>query len=100
MQPLERIPEMEAVYQEAEAAVAAYEAALVALRKKMTVLQTMSDYYGSEDWFLDLDYEEREGLPEGMTSGVLSEDGVYNILTDIFRLGIESIELGTQLVQI
>ena len=42
-------------------------------------LRELSAYYGSEDWHQDLwDYDAGK-LPQGIRSGVLSENGIYDI---------------------
>ncbi|MBQ3791845.1 MAG: DUF4298 domain-containing protein [Clostridia bacterium] len=48
-------------------------------------------YYGSDEWF-----EDREGdLPEGIPAGVLSEDGVYDLLTLLREESFRMIENAT-----
>ena len=50
-----------------------------ALRDDMAVLLR---YYGSADWFIDLDADARGELPAGLKRGVLSEDEAYDLLCD------------------
>ena len=40
----------------------------------------LSRYYGSNDWKLDFADDESGRLPEELKRGVLSEDGIYNVL--------------------
>lgn len=40
----------------------------------------MSDYYGSKQWREDFEADEQGLYPEDLKRGVLSEDGVYNLL--------------------
>ena len=43
-------------------------------------LRELDEYYGSEDWRKDLASDEAGLLPEDLKRGVLSEDGIYNVL--------------------
>ena len=47
---------------------------------KMNVL---SDYYQNGLWLQDYECDERGELPEGLKRGILSQDGLYNLLSDI-----------------
>ena len=40
----------------------------------------MSDYHGSKQWRKDFEADEQGLYPEDLKRGVLSEDGVYNLL--------------------
>lgn len=42
----------------------------------------LSDYYGSEIWKLDFADDEAGLLPKDLKRGVLSEDGLWNLLSD------------------
>ena len=43
---------------------------------------TLSSYYGSEEWKQDYADDEAGLLPKGLKRGVLSEDGIWNLLSD------------------
>ena len=43
----------------------------------------LSDYYSSKDWKRDFAADEAGRLPADLKRGVLSEDAVWNLLTDI-----------------
>ena len=42
----------------------------------------LSKYYGSELWKLDFAADEAGKLPLDLKRGVLSEDGIWNLLSD------------------
>ena len=42
----------------------------------------LSKYYGSELWKQDLAADEAGNLPSDLKRGVLSEDGIWNLLSD------------------
>ena len=47
------------------------------------MLQKLIAYYESPDWRSDFESDERGELPQGLKRGVLSEDGIYNLISDI-----------------
>lgn len=49
-------------------------------------LAELEKYYGSEAWRQDLADDEAGRLPADLKRGVLSEDGVWNLLADIREL--------------
>ena len=46
-------------------------------------LQKLTEYYENGQWLKDYQCDERGELPKDLKRGVLSEDGVYNLLCDI-----------------
>ena len=86
MEQLERIERMEALLNEGRQAVAALEQALEAYAALSEGLAELFEYYGSPLWFADLEDDEAGRLPEGLCRGVLSEDAVYDLLSDCRRL--------------
>jgi hypothetical protein len=70
---------------------------LEALRDKMSELFA---YYGSEDWYEDREAWDAVGeKPEGLTAGVLSEDLVYDGITEVRDLAFRMIESGTDILK-
>lgn len=47
-------------------------------------LEILKDYYENGQWLRDFECDERGELPVGLKRGVLSEDGLYHLLDDIF----------------
>ena len=92
---IDRIREMESSLNACTAATADLRAQLdrmEALREAMTRLFA---YYGSEAW-----YEDREGeLPPGTPAGVLSEDLVYDQITEIRDAAFQMLELATDILK-
>lgn len=56
-----------------------------AMRKKPfdKMLEKLVDYSESGRWLKDFEADERGELPQELKRGVLSEDGLYNLLCDI-----------------
>ena len=48
-------------------------------------LQELIAYYENGQWLQDYECDERGELPADLKRGVLSEDGVYNLLCDIVK---------------
>ena len=71
--------ESEKAIRELSEALERYEAAFFSLKK-------LSDYYGSTLWMKDYEDDEAGKLPEDLPRGVLSEDAVYDLLTDHHEL--------------
>ena len=51
-------------------------------------LQELTEYYENGQWMADYEADEAGLLPSDLKRGVLSEDGVYNLLFDIDQLPI------------
>ena len=47
---------------------------------------TLSEYYSSSEWKQDFDDDEAGKLPTGLKRGVLSEDGIYDLLDEYKEL--------------
>ena len=82
MEQIERIEKMEAVLNEAKAAVEAFAAALERFSAAQSGIRELDAYLGSDEWLLDRDADEAGRLPEELRRGVLSEDGIYNVLME------------------
>ena len=61
----------------------------VSIREK---LEELTDYYEGGLWMQDYECDERGELPKDLKRGVLSEDGFYNLLSDVENTKIESYE--------
>ncbi len=48
---------------------------------------TLSDYYFGGTWLADYELDECGKLPKSLKRGVLAEDGVYELLTNIGFVG-------------
>lgn len=82
MDQLTRIQEMEDIYREASAVLPALQAALDAYALLRPRLAELEAYYTSPLWRADYAADEAGTLPPDLPRGVLSEDGVWNLLTD------------------
>ncbi|MDO4483624.1 MAG: DUF4298 domain-containing protein [Clostridia bacterium] len=79
---IRRIERLEALYNlllesEQHPETARHDAALLAQAK-----QTLTEYYESPLWMQDYQLDEQGLLPKDLRRGILSEDGLYNLLYD------------------
>lgn len=79
---LARIRLMEHRLNRATAAVKRLEAALDKWEEAQEAIAALEEYYGSDLWKQDLADDEAGRLPADLKRGVLSEDGIWNLLTD------------------
>ena len=47
------------------------------------ILKALTDYYENGQWQKDYELDEKGGFPVDLKRGVLSQDGVYNLLQEI-----------------
>ena len=50
--------------------------------KAQEAIAVLSEYYGSKEWKQDYVDDEAGLLPKDLKRGVLSEDGIWNLLSD------------------
>ena len=77
---IERIKWMEQRYNNALAAIK--DGTAVSLKAIKKDVAELSKYYGSESWKQDFAADETGKLPPDLKRGVLSEDGIWNLLSD------------------
>ena len=77
---IERIKWMEHRFNNALAAIK--DGAAVSLKAIKEDVAELSKYYGSDLWKLDFAADEAGNLPPDLKRGVLSEDGIWNLLSD------------------
>lgn len=86
MEQIERITQMERKMERAAMAVLNLSAALEEYEAVQGDIITLSEYYNSSEWKQDFDDDEAGKLPTGLKRGVLSEDGIWNLLEDVHEL--------------
>ena len=77
---IERIKWMEQRFDNSMAAIK--DGSAVSLKAVKEDIAELSKYYGSELWKLDFAADEVGNLPPDLKRGVLSEDGIWNLLSD------------------
>ena len=77
---VERIKKMEEIF---DALLEAVEMGPHAIAQKTGILSELVDYYEGGQWLADYYADERGEIPKDLKRGVLSQDGVYNLLAMI-----------------
>ena len=83
---IERIRQMELRMERAAKAVMELSAALDNYEAVQDDIAALEQYYGSEEWKQDFAADEAGLLPADLKRGVLSEDGIWNLLSDVREL--------------
>ena len=99
-QQLERIARYEQLMTELASDMADLEQIMKKLQETQQMATALNKYYSSSDWTLDKDFSESEHFPENRTSGVLSEDGLYNLLGDYYEAGVCLMEQGLRMIKL
>ena len=92
MDAIERIKTAEERLNRASRAFKALEEALRAYEAVGADVELVSSYYGSPDWFSDVEAYDSGKLgvdPTTLPAGILSEDSAYDLLTEYNDLAIE-----------
>ncbi len=83
MNQTERIAHMEKLLNEAASAINDLAGALERYHSLLPAVKELTAYYESPLWRQDFEDDCAGKLPEDLRRGVLSEDAVYNLLSDI-----------------
>ena len=92
---IERINKMESYLNECVSATENLSASVDRMDRLKDRMTELFDYYGSEDWYNDREAD----LPEDVSAGVLSEDLVYDEITDIRDVAFQMLELATDILK-
>ena len=95
MNRIDRIKEMERCLDVSRAAVDALTEAFEAYEAAQKDYKKLSDYYGSTQWMRDYEADEAGKLPKDLKRGVLSEDAVYDLITDNHELTVRMLKVIT-----
>ena len=82
MKQVERIRKMETIFDEARKTIDSLSADLEKYKGMQKDLEKLIAYYEGKQWLKDFEDDEKGKLPADLKRGVLSEDGVYNLLED------------------
>ena len=82
MEQIERIRKMEQLFDLAKEAMEKPMISLETYEKAQKAIAVLSEYYGSKEWKQDYADDEAGLLPKDLKRGVLSEDGLWNLLSD------------------
>jgi hypothetical protein len=95
MKQIERIQEMEQHLDKAQAAIKSLELAIEQYVNAQESIEKLKTYLSSKEWKKDFRDSEAGKLPDGLKCGVLSEDGIWNMLDDVNTLKMEMNQLSS-----
>lgn len=58
------------------------------------MLQELTEYYDNGQWMADYEADEAGLLPPDLKRGILSEDGIYNLLFEIEQMRSDELSTG------
>ena len=79
---MERIRRMERLFDFVLEAIKERPMPLDKYEEAKKAIASLSGYYDSEEWRQDYEADEAGLLPKDLKRGVLSEDGIWNLLSD------------------
>ena len=71
---------LEEILQKANNTLNTLETSISDLQNMQDDIQKLADYYDSKQWHIDFEADEQGLYPDDLKRGVLSEDGIYNML--------------------
>lgn len=99
MEQIERIKQMELHLDRASSAVMQLSAALDNYIDVQESISALDEYYSSDDWKQDYADDEAGLLPPNLRRGVLSEDAVWNLLSDTKEMNIRLLETVAEILK-
>ena len=78
--PIQRIIRMEGILDHATAMLDELRQKLEAYEKYQSEIRVLEEYYASQQWKDDYETDEQGGFPPDLKRGVLSQDGIYELL--------------------
>jgi len=86
MERIQRIRAMEEKFDALSTAVTELQKALEDYEAALPLLQELTDYYTNGQWLADYEADEAGLLPPELKRGVLSQDGMNDLLTKLQEL--------------
>ena len=92
MEQIERIQHFEGLLDRVAPVLENLDKALDAFDDIQEDVQELAAYYEGESWREDFDADEAGKLPADLKRGVLSEDGIYDVLSDHYALTVRLLD--------
>ena len=92
MEQIERIQHYETLLDRIAPVLENLEEALDAFEGIQEDVKELAAYYEDDDWREDFEADEAGKLPADLKRGVLSEDGIYDVLSDHYALTIRLLD--------
>ena len=92
MEQIERIRHFEMLLDRVAPVLGNLEEALDAFDGIQEDVRELSSYYESDEWREDFEDDDAGRLPKDLKRGVLSEDGIYDVLSDHYALTVRLLD--------
>lgn len=92
MEQIERIQHFEKLLDRIAPVLGNLEEALDAFDGIQDDVKELAAYYEDDDWREDFEADEAGILPADLKRGVLSEDGIYDVLSDHYALTVRLLD--------
>ena len=92
MEQIERIQHYEKLLDRITPVLGNLEEALDAFDGIQDDVKELAAYYEDDDWREDFEADEAGKLPADLKRGVLSEDGIYDVLSDHYALTVRLLD--------
>ena len=92
MEQIERIQYFETLLDRVAPVLAKLEDSLDAFEGIQEDVKELAAYYDGDDWRADFEADEAGKLPADLKRGVLSEDGIYDVLSDHYALTVRLLD--------
>lgn len=99
MKKYQHITKYESILREQEELMKQWRCFLDQFSAKRKEYQELVKYYYSEQRLQDLTDDEENKIPHDLKRGVLSEDEIYNLMSDYHVLSIHLLEISLQLLK-
>ena len=93
MEQIERIKKMEACLDASEEAIRRLSEALTSFERVQPQFRKLCEYYSSDQWVEDYEDDENGKLPADLKRGVLSQDTVYDLITENRELLVQMLKI-------
>ncbi len=80
---LDRVIYMENLYDRINEALESQDNPVERLGQLQEEINELETYYLGSDWLEDFDAEKRDEFPKNLNRGILTEDAIYDLLSDI-----------------
>lgn len=82
-----------------EQAVEALSSALDHFDASAGAYRVMRDYYGSDEWFSDVEAHNKGTISQEFNAHILSEDGAYDVIGERHELALRLLETGIRILR-
>jgi antirestriction protein len=99
MKSYEHISKMETILDDHQALIDQLEALLKAFSEHQKEYRQLADYYSSQQFLTDFDEANSPDFPKDIKCGVLSEDAVFNLLTENHQIALQMLEIALNILK-